>query len=357
MTIENGTLLLVDDIPTNLKMLFNYLKSLGFKVRIANNGEKAIEQIERTPPDLILLDVMMPNLDGFEVCRRLKANAQTRDIPIIFMTAKTETVDKVKGFEVGAVDYVTKPIQQEEVLARINAHLTIRNLQKSLQQKNADLEAFAHSVAHDIKNPVNAIIGYTDLLIDDLATTIDSDSLASLKKIYQAGENITTIIDALLSLASINQQAVKMQTVNMGDIIVQVQERLAKMIEDYQGQISQPEQWPTALSYAPWIAEVWANYISNGLKYGGRPPRLELGATIQKNDFIRFWVRDNGNGLTLEQQQQLFVPFTRLNQAKIDGHGLGLSIVQRIVEKCGGQVGVDSEVGQGSTFYFTLAKQ
>lgn len=357
MTIENGTLLLVDDIPTNLKMLFNYLKSLGFKVRIANNGEKAIEQVERTPPDLILLDVMMPNLDGFEVCRRLKANAQTRDIPIIFMTAKTETVDKVKGFEVGAVDYVTKPIQQEEVLARINAHLTIRNLQKSLLQKNADLEAFAHSVAHDLKNPVNAIIGYTDLLIDDLATTIDSDSLASLKKIYQAGENITTIIDALLSLASINQQSVKMQTVNMGDIIVQVQERLAKMIEDYQGQISQPEQWPTALSYAPWIAEVWANYISNGLKYGGRPPRLELGATIQKNDFIRFWVRDNGNGLTLEQQQQLFVPFTRLNQAKIDGHGLGLSIVQRIVEKCGGQVGVDSEVGQGSTFYFTLAKQ
>ncbi len=357
MTIENGTLLLVDDIPTNLKMLFNYLKSLGFKVRIANNGEKAIEQVERTPPDLILLDVMMPNLDGFEVCRRLKANAQTRDIPIIFMTAKTETVDKVKGFEVGAVDYVTKPIQQEEVLARINAHLTIRNLQKSLLQKNADLEAFAHSVAHDLKNPVNAIIGYTDLLIDDLATTIDSDSLASLKKIYQAGENITTIIDALLSLASINQQSVKMQTVNMGDIIVQVQERLAKMIEDYQGQISQPEQWPTALGYAPWIAEVWANYISNGLKYGGRPPRLELGATIQKNDSIRFWVRDNGNGLTLEQQQQLFMPFTRLDQAKIEGHGLGLSIVRRIVEKCGGQVGVDSEVGQGSTFYFTLATE
>jgi signal transduction histidine kinase len=336
-------------------MLYNYLKNLGFKVRIANNGEKAIEQIERTPPDLILLDIMMPNLDGFEVCRRLKANPQTRDIPVIFMTAKTETVDKVKGFEVGAVDYVTKPIQQEEVLARINAHLTIRNLQKSLQQKNKDLEAFARFVAHDIKNPVHTIMGYTGLLLEDLATTIDSDSLALLKNIYQAGENITNIIDAILSLASVNQQPVQMQAVNMAEILEQVQERLSKMIEDYQAEISQPDQWPTALGHAPWITEIWTNYISNGLKYGGRPPRLELGATQQDNAQIRFWVRDNGNGLTLEQQQQLFVPFTRLTQAQIEGHGLGLSIVQRIVEKCGGQVGVTSQIGQGSTFYFTLS--
>lgn len=357
MKIENGSLLLVDDIPTNLKMLFNYLKSLGFKVRIANNGEKALEQIERTTPDLILLDVMMPNMDGFEVCRRLKANVQTRDIPVIFMTAKTETVDKVKGFEVGAVDYVTKPIQQEEVLARINAHLTIRNLQKSLQQKNADLEAFAHSVAHDIKNPVNTIMGYTDILLEDLVTKIDSDSLALLQKIYQAGENITHITEALLSLASINQQQIKMEAIEMEKVIEQVQERLSKMIEDCQGEISKPTQWPTALGYTPWIAEVWTNYISNGLKYGGNPPRLELGAILQENDHIRFWVRDNGNGLTTEQQQQLFVPFTRLNQIKIEGHGLGLSIVQRIVEKCGGQVGIESQIGQGSTFYFTLIKE
>jgi len=356
MKIENGSLLLVDDIPTNLKMLFNYLKNLGFKVRIANNGEKAIEQVERTLPDLILLDVMMPNMDGFEVCRRLKANVQTRDIPVIFMTAKTETVDKVKGFEVGAVDYVTKPIQQEEVFARINAHLTIRNLQKSLQQKNSDLEAFAHSVAHDIKNPVNTIMGYTDILIEDLAATTDSDSLTLLKKIYQASENITNIIDALLSLASINQQSVKMQAIDMSEMIESVQQRLTKMMEDSQAEISKPAEWPTALGYAPWIAEVWTNYISNGLKYGGRPPRLELGATVQENDFIRFWVRDNGKGLTPEQQQQLFVPFTRIGQAQIEGYGLGLSIVQRIVEKCGGQVGVDSQVGQGSTFYFTLPK-
>ncbi len=356
MEIGQGELLLVDDIPTNLKMLFNYLKNLGFKVRIANNGKKAIEQIERTPPDLILLDVMMPDMDGFEVCRRLKANLQTKDIPVIFMTAKTETIDKVKGFEVGAVDYVTKPIQQEEVLARINTHLTIRYLQKSLQQKNQDLEAFAHSVAHDIKNPVNTIIGYTEILLEDLNTIVDKNSLELLKIINQAGENIVNITDALLSLASINQQKITLQAIDMGKIVEQVQIRLAKMIKDYQADITQPTQWPIAIGHASWVAEIWANYISNGLKYGGCPPHLTLGATFQENDFIRFWVHDNGPGLTTEQQQQLFTPFTRINQAKIEGYGLGLSIVQRIIEKCGGQVGVESQIDKGSTFYFTLPK-
>ncbi|MDM8568120.1 hybrid sensor histidine kinase/response regulator [Thiotrichales bacterium HSG1] len=355
MKIETSTLLLVDDIPTNLKMLFSYLKSIGFKVRIANNGEKALEQAERTPPDLILLDVMMPNMDGFEVCQRLKANYKTKDIPVIFMTAKTETVDKVKGFDVGAVDYVTKPIQQEEVLARINAHLTIRSLQKSLQQKNADLESFAHSVAHDIKNPVNTIIGYSDILLEDLAETIDADSLAILKKIYQSGNNITNIINALLSLASINQEQVEMLPLDMKAVVQQVQERLAKMITDYKAEITIAKQWSIAVGHAPWITEIWANYISNGLKYGGNPPQLELGATEQ-DEQVRFWIRDNGSGLTAEEQQQLFVPFTRISQARIEGHGLGLSIVHRIIEKCNGQVGVESEVGKGSTFYFTLPK-
>ncbi|WP_353569911.1 response regulator [Candidatus Albibeggiatoa sp. nov. BB20] len=356
MDIQNSSLLLVDDVPTNLKVLFNYLKQCGFKVRVANNGTKALEQIERLPPDLILLDVMMPDMSGFDVCRELKANTQTCDIPVIFMTAKTESVDKIQGFEAGAVDYVTKPIQQDEVLARITTHLTIRELQKSLQQKNQDLEAFAHTVAHDIKNPVNAITGYTELLIEDLSDSLDTDSLDILKKIYSAGENITNITDALLSLSSINQQQVTMQALDMADIVANVQARLAKVITDLQAELILPTQWPVALGHAPWIAEVWANYISNGLKYGANPARLELGTIELDNDFVQFWIQDNGSGLSLEQQQKLFIPFTRVNQANIEGHGLGLSIVQKIVTKCGGQVGVESKQGEGSRFYFTLPK-
>ena len=137
---HQGVILIVDDNPTNLEMLFDFLADAGFTVLVAEDGESAIARAEYAPPDLILLDILMPEMDGFETCRRLKANARTKDIPIIFMTALTETVDKVKGLSLGAVDYVTKPLQHEEVLARIQLHLQLRNLTKTLQDQNQRLE-------------------------------------------------------------------------------------------------------------------------------------------------------------------------------------------------------------------------
>ena len=366
MTNENSdspisTLLLVDDVPTNLKVLFSYLKELGFKVRIARDGEDALAQVMLAKPDLILLDVMMPKMDGFETCRHLKENEQTRDIPVIFMSALTETVDKVKGFEIGAVDYITKPIQQEEVLARINAHLSIRRLQQTLEQKNLELqqqnqelEAFAHTVAHDLKNPLNAVINYTEILQEELEEDLNPGHLELFTKLGRASWKMVGIINALLLLASSRRNAVEMVALDMGNIVTQVQQRLSHLLTESQATLIVPDHWPLAKGYAPWIEEVWANYLSNGLKYGGRPPQLELGATEDSNGQIRFWLRDNGAGLTLEEQRHLFIPFTRISQVRIEGHGLGLSIVQRIVERCGGQVGVTSEKGQGSTFYFTL---
>lgn len=360
---DKDTLLIVDDVPTNLGILFSYLREFGFNVCVAENGEDALEQIPYTEPELILLDVMMPGIDGFETCRRLKANAETRDIPIIFMTALSDTVDKVKGFEIGAVDYITKPVQQEEVLARITAHLTLRKQQKilekqklELQQQNSELEAFAHTVAHDLKNPVNAIKGYSSLIIEDLESSIAEPELLleDLQKIEQAGKKMVNIIDAILLLASARSQEVHMEALNMAEIVTGVQQRLAHTITEYQGEIITPKTWPTAQGYAPWIEEVWTNYLSNGLKYGGKPPYLKLDASPDKNGYIRFWLHDNGRGLTVSEQSRLFVPFTRINQTRVEGHGLGLSIVQRIVEKCGGRVGIESQVGQGSTFYFTL---
>ena len=133
-TSAKDSILLVDDQPTNLKVLVDYLDHAGFDVFVAKDGESAIEQLQHTSPDIILLDVMMPGMDGFETCRRLKSDEKTVAIPVIFMTALTDTMDKVKGFEAGAVDYVTKPIEQEEVFARITTHLTLRKLQQELEQ-------------------------------------------------------------------------------------------------------------------------------------------------------------------------------------------------------------------------------
>jgi DNA-binding response OmpR family regulator len=132
---EKGVILIVDDTPTNLQMLFDFLEDSGLNVVVAEDGESAIEMAEYAPPDLILLDVLMPEMDGFETCRRLKTNQITQDIPVIFLTALSDKVDKVKGLKLGAVDYITKPLEHEEVLARVNIHLRLQNLTKRLTEQ------------------------------------------------------------------------------------------------------------------------------------------------------------------------------------------------------------------------------
>jgi two-component system, sensor histidine kinase and response regulator len=147
------------------------------------------------------------------------------------------------------------------------------------------------------------------------------------------------------------------KTLEMGRIVDEAQQRLLKLIEQYQPEMMVPPSadWPVALGYAPWVEEVWANYISNALKYGGQPPRLELGADLlDGGQQVRFWVKDNGPGLSSAEQARLFTPFTRIHTSRAEGHGLGLSIVQRIVDRQDGQAGAESEPGQGSRFFFTL---
>jgi signal transduction histidine kinase len=168
---------------------------------------------------------------------------------------------------------------------------------------------------------------------------------------------MTNIIEELLLLASVRKvEDVEIEALNMATIVSEVLERLADMIAEHQAEIITPEAWPAALGHGPWVEEVWVNYVSNALKYGGQPPRVELGgkAPGEAHGQVRFWVRDNGAGLSAEDQARLFTPFTQIHQARAKGHGLGLSIVQRIAEKLGGQVGVESKVGQGSVFFFTL---
>ncbi|WP_375467650.1 response regulator [uncultured Nostoc sp.] len=158
---QKELILIVDDIPNNLKVLFDILNNSGFKVSIAKSGESALEKAQKTLPNLILLDVMMPGMDGFETCRHLKSNQKTKDIPVIFMTALSETVEKVKGLHLGAVDYITKPIEHEEVLARINVHLELRRMQLKLvqEEKMSSLGQLVAGIAHEINNPVNFISG------------------------------------------------------------------------------------------------------------------------------------------------------------------------------------------------------
>lgn len=352
---ERKVILIVDDNVTNLKVAIEYLKTQALEIITARNGEKGLERAIYARPDLILLDVQMPGIDGFETCRRLKADERTADIPVIFMTALTAVEDKLRGFEAGGVDYITKPIQVEEVWARVNTHLTLRGLQLEMEERIAELNTFAQTAAHDLKTPLGNIIGGLELLQQMAGPLLDKKMQKVLQISLKGSQNLVSIIDELLLLASVRQQEVLLTPISMHETVLAAQERLTNMIDELEAEIILPLDWPTAVGYAPWLEEVWANLLSNGLKYGGRPPRLELGSEGGKNGYVRFFVRDNGSGLTAEEQSQLFTAFTRLHpKSSSQGHGLGLSIVRRIVTRLGGETGVESKVGRGSTFFFTL---
>lgn len=217
-----------------------------------------------------------------------------------------------------------------------------------------ELDAFAYTVGHNLRDTLALIIGYTDLLKEH--ARLSEEFQEYLNAVARNGRKMSTIIEELELLAGIRKAQIELKPLNMARIIAEVRQRLAYLIEEYQAEITVSEYWPVALGHTPWIEEVWANYLSNALKYGGRPPRIQLGATERSDGMIRFWVRDNGPGLSQEEQANLFTEFTRLSQTRAGGYGLGLSIVRRIVNKFGGEIGAESDgvPGQGSVFYFTL---
>ncbi len=246
------------------------------------------------------------------------------------------------------------------VAARQLAEERLRQSTIELEIRNAELDAFAQTVAHDLQNPLGVIVGFVEVLEEDYATLPIAELQNYLQTVAQTGRKMSNIINELLLLSSVRGMGtIERQPLDMQNIVTEALQRLAGVIEENQAEISLPESWPEAWGYAPWIEEVWVNYVSNALKYGGQPPHMELGAETRPltalSHEVRFWVRDNGAGLTPDEQERLFIPFTRLKQVQcVEGHGLGLSIVQRIISKSGGQVGVESEKGAGSTFYFTL---
>jgi signal transduction histidine kinase len=242
--------------------------------------------------------------------------------------------------------------------------LLFRNLKQSeealrqqaceLQARNEELDAFAHTAAHDLKNPLALIVSLAYALDENFASLSGEELQEHLQTVKNTAFKMCNIIDELLLLAEVRKADVELHPLDMADAVAAARQRLIQMIDEYQGTIIMPSTWPPALGYRPWVEEVWANYLSNAIKYGGYPPCVELGATPQPDGMVRFWVRDSGPGLTPEERARLFNPFTRLDRTRAGGHGLGLSIVRRIVERLGGQVGAESQVGQGSLFFFTL---
>ncbi len=273
------------------------------------------------------------------------------------------TVLLILGIGSALIQFLIRAIQvsfhrvrvREQALAESNRELEAQR--QELLHRNAELDAFAQTVAHDLRNPLSALITMNRMLMQRGGRLSPAHRARYLASMDEELQTMNRIIDAILLLARLrSHDEIAMAPLTMSPIVERVWERLeplrAKMTDDDVTLVT-PSHWPIALGYEPWVEEVWANLLSNAVKYGGRPLWIEVGGTTM-DTMARFWVRDKGPGLSLDAQARIFTPFERLHNAGVEGEGLGLSIVQRIVSRLGGDVGVDSRPGEGSTFEFTL---
>ena len=253
-----------------------------------------------------------------------------------------------------------KLVVLRDITARKQAETALRQYTTELEASNAELDAFAHTVAHDLKDPLSVVVAYSSLLEMQYDEMDPAKAREGLRRLSETAYKMSSIIDELLLLASVRKMSeIAVGPLDTAAIVAEACKRLESQITSTGAEVIVPDAaaWPVAaVGYAPWVEEVWVNYLSNAVKYGGAPPRVQVGATERPDGTVRFWVRDNGAGLTPEQQAQLFTQFTRLHEIRAEGYGLGLTIVERIVDKLGGEAGVESQVGEGSTFYFTLPR-
>jgi signal transduction histidine kinase len=364
--MENKTLtvLLVEDNVAEATLLQELLlmeDSDAFTFSHVASLSEALTVLNKQHFDVVLLDLLLPDSWGLVTFRELHRSAP-EELPIIVLSGMDDEELAVAAVREGAQDYLVKKRVDGETLKRAIRYAierkqieeTLRRRTSELKLRNEELDAFAHTVAHDLRSPLSLILNFGELLLEDREKIIDPELVRYVELMMQYGDKMSDIIDELLLLSSVRRSEVETHPLAMDEIVTDVLKRVAHLIDQTDAQITRPHGWPTALGYAPWIEEVWFNYLSNALLYGGTPPEITLGSTVECEGRIRFWITDAGPGIPPEKQQALFRPFTQLSQAKTGGHGLGLSIVRRIIDKLGGEVGVESAVDRGSTFYFIL---
>lgn len=416
-----STILVVDDNPTNIQVLFDVLSEMGYRVAIAKSGDAALQRLQSYHPDIILLDVMMPGIDGFETCRQLKADPATRDIPVIFMTALSDLVDKVKGLSLGAVDYITKPIQHEEALARIRVHLQLSHAQKNLEQRSAELaQTLAHlkqsqlhlvqsekmsalgqlvaGVAHEINNPVNFIKGNVEPAqehVCDLMTLVElyqkcypqphpqiqtwmeendleylQEDLPKLLNSMKLGsDRIRQLVLSLRNFSRLDESDLKSVDLHEGieSTLLILQHRLKAnpdhptlhIIKDY-GELPLVECYPSQLN------QVFMNLLSNAIDaleesaqktHESTNPTITIRTCVSHANWVNIAIADNGTGIGQEVQTKLFDPFFTTKPIG-KGTGLGLSISHQIVtEKHNGKIDCHSTLGQGTEFVVQIPVQ
>ncbi len=360
---RRGNILIVDDTLANLRLLTDMLRQQGYVVRGAPNGEIALNAARANRPDIVLLDVNMPGMNGYEVCRQLKADPNTCDMPVIFLSALDEALDKVKAFEVGGVDYVSKPFQIEEVLVRIENHLKLEHLQKELRQARDEAEAASHAkstflanMSHEIRTPMNAILGYAQILLDEEG--LSEKQHQAVSTIASSGEHLLMLINDVLDLSKIEAGREELHTEDF-DLVPFLRELATVFAMRCQ---QKGLQWKlecdlgeTPLHGDPQkLRQVLINLLGNAVKFT-QAGRVVLSVRAEAENRFCFEVSDTGAGISAEHQERIFEPFHQEETGVLQGGtGLGLAIARRHTALMGGQLTVKSTEDEGSCFFFTL---
>jgi len=359
-------ILVVDDVAANLDLLCGILREQGHKVRAVPGGEQALTAATLLPPDLILLDIDMPGMDGFEVCRKLKDDPALRGIPVIFVTAMTDVRDKVRGFSLGAVDYITKPFQFEEVTARVSLHLELvrqrRRLQESLdRQRELELlrDSLVHMLVHDLRAPLTLLSMSLELFGDDPAASPATGNHDELEIASNAVKRMILMVNSVLDVHQLeaDKMQVRIARCDPAALVREVLDSVRPMAGDRSLTLQEGPGALLADMDRELIFRTLSNLVVNALKFtpetGGRiivdVARVEGG--------VRLSVTDNGPGIPAEHHARIFEKFGQVANAssrKFFSTGLGLPFCRLAVQAHGGSIGVQSGTGRGSTFWFIL---
>lgn len=345
------TILIVDDTPANLGVLVETLGAAGYQLMVAEDGEEALTQTATTQPDLILLDVMMPGLDGFETCRRFKAQPNTRDVPVLFMTALNETADKIKAFAAGGVDYITKPIEHEEALARVRTHLALRRLRRELEEQLALKDKFMRIASHDLRNPLCLILMAVELA--KRQTDLPESATKYLANVSEGAAQMRRVIDTFLHLKRGDGARVEL---NLIATAAAGQHQFAAAEKNIRLVLELADSPPSVRGELAHVFQAVTNFVSNALKFTPRGGTVTV-RTRLRGDRVRCEVADTGPGVPAAERGQLFLEHGKLSPKPTAGeesNGVGLAIVKHLVASQGGTVGADFPATGGSVFWFEL---
>ncbi|MCX6967153.1 MAG: hybrid sensor histidine kinase/response regulator [Verrucomicrobia bacterium] len=356
-------ILVVDDNPDNLRLLGEMLKSWGYKARLVTGGAIALQAARSKRPDVILLDIHMPEMNGYQFCGHLKADAALKEIPVLFISALNDTEDKVKAFECGGADYITKPFHADEIQARIKAHLELHQQRKRLQEsydKLCELEtlrdSLVHMVIHDMRSPITVISGVLDMLCNPSITNLDEEKRGMAEMAFTSAQKLADMISQLLAVSRLEAGEMHLEKTDcdLAQIIQSVVEPF-KLLSGDRSITIQAQPGVSVLCDQKIVQRIIENLVGNALKFTPENSEVKI-ALSSSNQEACVSVTDNGPGIPKEFHQKVFEKFGQATVSKNKklGTGLGLAFCRLAVEAHGGKIGVESKIRRGSTFWFIL---